>query len=162
MWLNIFRPQGIRPLSPTELLALFSAGRTTYKPAKEIIEEMRKRSRNWQPEAGTVYPALHRLVDKGLLEKSPDRKTSFMVSERGYLFMSSISNEIGMQLEESIAFFQTVLEGIIDLNPFEAEPIITKGEKILETGLKDLQKLKSAVVEEKIRGDWKTVDVEFD
>lgn len=161
MWLNIFKPPGNRPLSPIEVLALFSAGRTEYRSAKKIIEQMRKNSTKWSPEAGTVYPALHRLVDKGLLEKSPDKKTAFMISEKAYLFMTSLTEEIAVQLEESLNFFESIIEGIIDLNPFEAETIIDSVDETMTHWTQKFSDLKQKVNNEKSRGDWKSVDVEF-
>lgn len=63
----------------------------------ELITEMGERSNGrWQPSAGTIYPALHRMEDRGLIEGNDvDGKRQFTLTDTGRVRLAEMREAAG-------------------------------------------------------------------
>ena len=115
MWLNAFY-EGGKPISPVELLVLATVPSEPESP-KSIINRLGESELEWFPAAGTLYPILHRLVKRGLLQKIGSTRFKFGKTKSGNIFLSSNLRALRSQIKESLSYNLVLLESILKLDP---------------------------------------------
>ncbi|MHA2100134.1 MAG: PadR family transcriptional regulator [Candidatus Kariarchaeaceae archaeon] len=115
MWLNAFS-KNQKVLSPIELLVLATVPRESLS-AKQISEKLLDSTSEWRPASGTVYPILHRLSERGFLDKSKGNRINFRRSQMGNTFLTSILKPLKVQMEESNRFYLAILNSILKVQP---------------------------------------------
>ena len=115
MWLNAFSKDK-KVLSPIELLVLATVPKESLSP-KQISERLLDSTSEWQPASGTIYPILHRLTDRGFLDRSKGNRINFRRSQMGNTFLTSILKPLRVQIEESNQFYIAILISILKVQP---------------------------------------------
>ena len=115
MWLNAFQ-KGEKSLSPIELLILAMVPEDFSSP-KLITEILVEKTQEWIPTSGTVYPILHRLEGRGLLEKTGKSRLQFRKSAGGKIFLSTLLKPLQAQTRESNQFYLTIIKSILEVSP---------------------------------------------
>ncbi|MHA2091501.1 MAG: PadR family transcriptional regulator [Candidatus Kariarchaeaceae archaeon] len=115
MWINAFA-EGGKVLSPIELFVLATVPEKDMTP-RAISESLTTSIQEWQPAPGTLYPILHRLQARGLLDKTKVKPIGFRRNERGTLFLSSILKPLKVQMRETNLYYLAIIEAVLKIQP---------------------------------------------
>jgi DNA-binding PadR family transcriptional regulator len=159
MWLNIIKA-GSKKLSPQELLVLSTVERE-FQPANKILDSIKNKTTFWQPEAGVIYPILHRLNANNLLEKLNDDQMQFRLSNLGVELLSSSFPLIVTQFHETLDFYERISETLVEIDPLLAQEYLDKLKNRFAKSLETVEKLQSKATKLIERDNWKDIDVEF-
>ena len=156
MWINIIRDKD-KPLSAVELLVLTSVPEIPTK-ATDVMDQMNKKSIHWIAEKGSVYPILHRLTERGLLNIQD--KMIFSRSAMGSSLLLSSFNEIMIQFESVISYFQNISENLVETDPLKSRSLLEKLSKSSSRLISDIDKLIIKSDEVVKRDNWKQLTIE--
>lgn len=159
MWLNTIRT-GKKKLSPQELLVMASLG-ADFIPASKILETTKNQTSYWQPEAGVIYPILHRLSDFDLLEKRDESDLEFRLSPKGFNLFSSSFSSFAVQFYESLDFYEVISKTLIEIDPILAKEYLDEIKNRLEQSLEQVHALQDYAATQIKEDSWNDVDVEF-
>ena len=123
MWLNAIEwkdKENQKVFSETELLILATVPNDHFSQSTEIIDDLRRKTLEWIPKSGTVYPILNRFAELGLLQKDDSSRSSYQRSDAGDAVLSSILKPLKVQIAESFNYYGTILEMIVPLLPFDS------------------------------------------
>jgi DNA-binding PadR family transcriptional regulator len=160
MWLNAFS-QKQKVLSPIELLVLATVTKESLSP-KEISERLLDSTSEWRPASGTIYPILHRLAERGLLDKSKGKRINFRRSQIGNTFLTSILKPLKVQMEESNQFYLAIVNSILKVQPLPIglQDFLDEIEVSVAKYLQNIQTIKSEA--KNIPDDSYEVPVDFE
>ena len=160
MWLKAFQ-SGDKLLSESEFWFL-TVVKDEFEAPTEIMDRLYQQTMNWTPKSGTVYPALHRLADVGLLDKNEDNGLKFRRSEHARIFLSSIAKPLRVQLLETCNYYQVIIENLHGLEFVPARFPEVLDEMSMETA-KFMRTLKKLAIASKIKQEEleKSYDVEI-
>lgn len=159
MW--TFELPNIKPLSQVEMLTLAITPSDDYTRAADLVKLIdEKMGSHYDAQRGTLYPILHRLSARGLLELDSDGKSKKVIrTDKGNDLILSISNSLINKLRSSFLYMNIVLDQIIELDSFEAIDLIEHfiTELDLFKSMLD-EKYSQAKADEK---DWSDIPVNF-
>ena len=160
MWLNAFSKDN-KVLSPIELLVLATVQKESLS-AKQISKMLLDSTSEWRPAAGTVYPILHRLTERGFLYRSKGDRINFRRSHMGNTFLTSILKPLKVQIEESNQFYVAILKSILKAQPtpIGLHEFIDDIEEIVKQYLQSIQEIK--IEASKVSDDSYDVPIDFD
>jgi len=114
--ITMMYPSSYTLKSSIELLILLTIEKEKEIHGFELIKKLDK-FQGWKPQAGTVYPILERLKNRGLLEKieasegSTRKKALYKLTEKG---LEVLKGSMGI-LEMSMDFFEKIFENAFDI-----------------------------------------------
>lgn len=160
MWLNAFSKDS-KVLSPIELLVLATVQKESLS-AKQISQRLLNSTSEWQPASGTIYPILHRLTDRGFLDRSKGNRINFRRSHMGNTFLTSILKPLKAQIEESNRFYLAILNSILRVQPVPIglHEFMDEMENTAEQYLQSIHEIKSEA--SKVKDQSFDVPIDFD
>ena len=158
MWVNIIRDQE-KPLSPVELITV-TAIPDHYVEASDVLDALRQTSTHWQPERGSIYPVLHRMVQRGLLRQAADGRMAFRRTQAGSQFLSSQFPSLTIQIEAMTQYLGNIASGLIEIDPISAAEFLDDFQTITENLQEKIAVLKTEAEEIAKRDNWHRVKVD--
>ncbi|MDH5401752.1 MAG: PadR family transcriptional regulator [Candidatus Heimdallarchaeota archaeon] len=158
MWLQNFKIQD-KSLSPVELLVL-TALSEEYTEASDILKHLDQQIDGWYPERGTIYPILHRLTSKKLLEKQEGSKLGFKRSNYGTSFLSSITDTFIIQIIATKQYFEMIADGFIKADPIQAIDFLKDFKSQVEKLSYNLSDLIIKAEETKSKDNWHNISID--
>ncbi len=156
MWINIIRDQD-KPLSAVELPVLTSVPEVPTK-ASEVMDQMNDKSTHWKAEKGSVYPILHRLTERGLLNIQD--KMIFSRSAIGSSLLLSSFNEIMIQFESVVSYFHNIAENLVETDPLKSRSLLEKLSSSSTQLISAVDKLIIRSDEVVKRDNWRKLSIE--
>jgi len=158
MWLNNIIVES-KALSPVEFLVLTRHSDDQFLKSTDLLNDLSSLFTHWNADKGTVYPILHRLERRGLLERGTGRMMSFRRSRKGKSVLSSSSETVASQVEVMVEYFLAVTEELVSADPIAAKSLIKSFQLLVEmmhSKLEELDRKADKVISE---DDWHEIPV---
>lgn len=159
MWLNNLRITDKKSMSSSEILVLANTVSDDFLEGQEILNNINNQIPLWGPTAGTIYPILHRLVDLQLLDRHPQDKMLFKISDKGSMFLVSTIRAFQDNYESTSAFFASILNGFIKVDPIQSIELLQKFQEKAKLFTKKMNTLELQAKQNADENNWTDVSV---
>ncbi|MCY3414970.1 MAG: helix-turn-helix transcriptional regulator [Candidatus Heimdallarchaeota archaeon] len=118
MWTKFSLPNDDRPLSPVEMLTLVLVPEDVFLPAPELIKRINdEMGTHYTGKRGTIYPILHRLRDRQLVELDTSSKLEAKRTTAGSDYLTMIASDLRNYLRSNFRYTEIIIEELVELDP---------------------------------------------